>query len=90
MPPGASRSAAGPTLGVSATAEPSSPKPIAPRARCRASEAPAGALWAGALRSVTRAGSHDDGAATDDDRGGDEIDDDHEHSPSGRYGSRRI
>lgn len=39
MPEAASTSAAGPTLGMSANAEPSSPKPITPRVRWAVIEA---------------------------------------------------
>jgi hypothetical protein len=51
MPGAASRSAAGPTLGVSASAAPMSPKPIAPRVRWRAREVLASGLrrWSGIL-----------------------------------------
>lgn len=52
MPGAASSSAAGPTLGRSANAEPSSPKPTTPRARWAVIEARARALGVRAVRSA--------------------------------------
>jgi hypothetical protein len=56
MPGATSRSAAGPTLGRSANAEPSSPKPIAPRVRWAVIEvrARASGVWSRASGAWSR------------------------------------